>query len=186
MEKTLQTDARNDGQTPELDEHEKLGRLIGEVNRLWRSRLNELLRPLGLSQTRWMTLRILSRHGTHMSQVELAARLGVEPPTLVAILDGLTRDAYIERRNSDIDRRSKEVHLTTKARGKVRQIDAMAKKLRTEIMQDLDDRALRAATATLLSLRERLAASDAVTTTVVKSPSKSSRTQQARKRTAKK
>lgn len=143
-------------QNETLDEHERLGRMIGEVNRLWRARLNELLRPLGLSQTRWMTLRILSRNNKFMSQVELASRLGMEPPTLVAILDGLTRDAYIERRNSTADRRMKEVHLTRKAHGKIRQIDAIAAKLRGEIMQDISARAAQAALLTLTSLRDRL------------------------------
>src|ERR1700710_1170580 len=101
-----------------MDDRERLGRLSGEVHRLWRTRLNELLRPLGLSQSRWMALRILSRHPESMPQGELAARLGVEPPTLVAILDGLTRDGFIERRVSTSDRRTKHVHLTAKAKGK--------------------------------------------------------------------
>lgn len=144
-------------QTELLDDRERLGRLIGEVHRMWRARLNELLRPLGLSQTRWMTLRILSRHSGFMSQVELANRLGVEPPTLVAILDGLTREGFIERRASTSDRRMKQVHLTAKARGKLRQIDAIAAKLRGEIMQQIDDRAVRAAVGTLTALREKLA-----------------------------
>jgi MarR family transcriptional regulator for hemolysin len=140
------------------DERERLGRLIGETHRLWRTRLNELLRPLGLSQTRWMTLRILSRHPESMPQMELAGRLGVEPPTLVAILDGLTREGFIERRASTADRRMKQVHLTAKARGKLKQIDAIAARLRGDIMQELDDRAVQAAGKALSAIRERLVA----------------------------
>jgi MarR family transcriptional regulator for hemolysin len=145
------------------DDRERLGRLIGEVHRLWRTRLNELLRPLGLSQSRWMTLRILSRHAESMPQVELAARLGVEPPTLVAILDGLTRDGFIERRASTTDRRTKHVHLTAKARGKIKQIDTLATKLRGEIMQELDDRAVKSAATTLSAIREQLVPAPAQT-----------------------
>jgi MarR family transcriptional regulator for hemolysin len=145
------------------DDRERLGRLIGEVHRLWRTRLNELLRPLGLSQSRWMTLRILSRHAESMPQVELAMRLGVEPPTLVAILDGLTRDGFIERRASTTDRRTKHVHLTAKARGKIKQIDTLATKLRGEIMQELDDRAVKSAATTLSAIREQLVPAPAQT-----------------------
>jgi MarR family transcriptional regulator for hemolysin len=136
---------------------ESLGALIGEVHRQWRARLNERLRPLGLSQSRWLTLRVLSRGGTSLQQNALAARLGVEPSTLVGILDGLARDGFIERKSSARDRRIKTVHLTDKARGKIRRIDAIASELRREIMQDLDERALGAAVSALDTIRNRLA-----------------------------
>lgn len=135
---------------------EVLGRLIGEIHRLWRTRLNDLLRPLGLSQARWMTLRVLSRGGTALRQHELARLLGIEPPTLVGILDGLARDGYIERRESTTDRRSKTVHLTALARRKIRQINAIAADLRHELTGDIGSRRLRAAIDVLGDIREKL------------------------------
>ena len=140
-----------------IEPDERLGQLIGETHRAWRARLNERLRPLGLSQAGWLTLRVLSRGSGIVSQIELAARLGVEPPTLVGILDGLARDGYILRRKSTTDRRVKTVHLTAKARRKARAIDSIATQLRREIMQDLSPTALQAALAALGSIRNRLA-----------------------------
>ena len=146
----------NDPTLERMEPDERLGRLLGETHRAWRARLNERLRPLGLSQTGWMTLRVLSRSSETISQIELAARLGVEPPTLVGILDGLAGDGYILRRNSTTDRRVKTVHLTAKARRKTRAIDAIATQLRREIMRDLSEKALWAALAALGSIRSRL------------------------------
>lgn len=142
------------------DPRQKLARLIGEVHRLWRSRLNDRLRPLGLSQSRWMALRILSRGGAALRQHELAARLGVEPPTLVGLLDCLERDGLIERRGAATDRRSKTVHLTRKARGRIRRINTIADRLRREILGEIDPAALATATRVLESIQDRLSDGD--------------------------
>lgn len=147
---------------------EVFGRLIGETQRLWRARMNERLKSLGLSQARWTTLRVLARHGDAMPQSELAARIGVEAPTLVGILDGLVRDGYVSRRASTVDRRVKTIHLTAKALRKSEQIDQIATKLRTEITQAIDAQALAVTVQVLESVRNRLmnlTAEDATKTT---------------------
>lgn len=135
---------------------EQVGRLIGETHRLWRLRMNERLRPLGLSQARWTTLRALSRGGDAMPQMELAARVGVEPPTLVGILDGLVRSGFVQRRASSTDRRVKTVHLTAKAQRKLEQIEAVAHTLRMEVTQNIDAATLAAAVSALESIKNQL------------------------------
>jgi MarR family transcriptional regulator, transcriptional regulator for hemolysin len=137
---------------------EQIGRLIGETHRLWRARMNERLRPLGLSQARWMTLRALSRSGDPMSQMELAARIGVEPPTLVGILDGLARDGLATRRASTRDRRVKTIHLTAKALRKIEQIEQIAQRLRADITLAIDTQQLSAAVRVLEMVKDRLTA----------------------------
>jgi len=140
------------------EKREALGRLIGETQRMWRARMNERLRPLGLSQARWLTLRRLHRHGAALSQMELASLVGVEAPTLVGILDGLVRDGYVSRRTSRTDRRVKTIHLTTKAHRKIEKIEAVAQQLRLDLMADVDEPALAAAVGVLESIKSRLAA----------------------------
>jgi MarR family transcriptional regulator for hemolysin len=130
--------------------------LIGETHRLWRMRLNERLRPLGLSQSRWMTLRALSWGGDAMPQTELAARVGVEAPTLVGILDGLVRGGFVRRRASKRDRRVKTVHLTAKALRKLQQIEQVAQQVRIEVTQSLDGATLATAVAALVLVRNEL------------------------------
>jgi MarR family transcriptional regulator for hemolysin len=117
---------------------EQLGYAIGEAARLWRTRLNERLRPLGLSQARWMVLLHLSRRGDGVVQKALAEWIGIEGPTLVRILDRMTEDGWIERRESTTDRRAKTVHLTRQANAIIKRIDKIAAQLRKEILADID------------------------------------------------
>jgi len=118
---------------------EQLGYAIGESARLWRTRLNERLRPLGLSQARWMVLLHLSRRGDGVMQKALAEWIGIEGPTLVRILDRMTEDGWIERRESTADRRAKTVHLTRQANAIIKRIDKIAAQLRREVLAEVDD-----------------------------------------------
>jgi MarR family transcriptional regulator for hemolysin len=113
---------------------EQLGMVIGEVARTWRTRLNERLRPLGLSQARWMVLLHLSKRGDGVMQKALAEWLGIEGPTLVRTLDRMTEDGWIERRESATDRRAKTVHLTKQSRAIIRKIEKVAAQLRSELL----------------------------------------------------
>ncbi|MBI1422390.1 MAG: MarR family transcriptional regulator [Gammaproteobacteria bacterium] len=116
---------------------ELLGMTIGEVSRSWRAKLDERLRPLGLSQSRWMVLLHLSKRGDGVVQKALAEWLGIEGPTLVRILDRMTEDGWIERRESPTDRRAKTVHLTEQSRAIIQQINKVALKLRSELLTDI-------------------------------------------------
>ncbi|MGD2172727.1 MAG: MarR family transcriptional regulator [Gammaproteobacteria bacterium] len=118
---------------------EQLGYAIGESARLWRSRLNERLRPLGFSQARWMVLLHLSKRGDGVMQKELAEWIGIEGPTLVRILDRMTEDGWIERRESTADRRAKTVHLTPQSNDIIKRIEKIAAQLRKEMLADVKD-----------------------------------------------
>lgn len=118
--------------------YENLGMAIGETARYWRTKLNERLRPLGLSQARWMVLLHLSKRGDGVVQKALAEWLGIEGPTLVRILDRMTEDGWIERRESTTDRRAKTVHLTKQSCAVIKQINKVAAQLRRELLADID------------------------------------------------
>ncbi|NKC11726.1 MAG: MarR family transcriptional regulator [Gammaproteobacteria bacterium] len=90
----------------------EFGRRIGEVARLWRGTIDRELKPMGLSFMQWLTLSQLAECGEALVQKELAARLGMEGPAMVAILDRLVRAGLVERRVSHNDRRANTVHLT--------------------------------------------------------------------------
>jgi MarR family transcriptional regulator for hemolysin len=116
---------------------EQLGMAIGETARCWRNKLNERLRPLGLSQARWMVLLHLSRRGDGVVQKALAEWLGIEGPTLVRTLDRMAEDGWIERRESTTDRRAKTVHLTEQSCAIIKQINKVAAQLRSELLADV-------------------------------------------------
>ena len=70
---------------------EIFGPLLHGVARAWRLKLDQRLRPLGLSQAKWRTLLNLYHAETPLTQAEIASRLGIEEPTLVSLLHRLER-----------------------------------------------------------------------------------------------
>lgn len=133
---------------------EQLGMTIGETARCWRTKLNERLRPLGLSQARWMVLLHLSKRGDGVVQKALAEWLGIEGPTLVRILDRMTEDGWIERRESATDRRAKTVHLTKQSRAIIKQINKVAAQLRGELLADVNPADIEACMRVLQQIKQ--------------------------------
>lgn len=70
--------------------------------------MNAALAPRGITYRQAQVLGSLALEGA-LSQVELADRLGVEPPSLVAILDRMERDSLIERQPCTKDRRVRRI-----------------------------------------------------------------------------
>lgn len=137
--------------------------MLGETGRSWRYRLDQRLKPLGLSQAKWITLLKLSWADGGMTQKELAERLGIESPTLARLLDRMAADGWIERRGSDVDRRSKTVHLRRKSCTLLEQIDAVATHLSNELLEGIPDTELRTCMNVLRRIKERALALDGLT-----------------------
>ena len=60
------------------DDTEVFGQLLHGTARAWRQKLDERLKPMGLSQAKWRTLMHLSIAGDALTQAEIAVRLGVQ------------------------------------------------------------------------------------------------------------
>ena len=101
---------------------ELVGTTISRTARTWRTKLDERLSPLGLTQARWLVLMHLSRVNGEAPQKELAFSVGVEGPTLVRVLDGLERMGLVQRLGVKGDRRARRVCLTSKADGVINDI----------------------------------------------------------------
>src|SRR6266478_4265347 len=97
------------------DNSETFGQLLHGTARAWRQNLDHRLKPMGLSQAKWRTLMHLSLAGDALTQAEIAARLGVEEPSVVTLLHRLEREEWITRSNSQRDRRCKMVLLGRRA-----------------------------------------------------------------------
>jgi MarR family transcriptional regulator, transcriptional regulator for hemolysin len=118
---------------------EQLGMAIGDVNRTWHDKLDQRLKPLGLSQSKWRALLYISRVPGGINQTELARLLGIEAPTLTRTLKQLEEAGWIRRHTPPSDARYKLVHVTAKARKVIDQIDAAVQQLRAETVGRLDD-----------------------------------------------
>lgn len=117
----------------------EFGFRLGRLSRWWRGQIDERLKPMGLTQARWIVLVHLRRGGEGMLQKDLARFVGVEGPTLVRVLDYLEGETLIERRAGETDRRAKTVHLTPQGRQILQEIDRVASELRSELLDGIDD-----------------------------------------------
>jgi len=138
-----------------VNDIDSIGPLLHEAARAWRLKLDERLRPMGLSQAKWRTLLRLSLAPGPLTQAEIASHLGIEEPSLVTLLHRLEDDRWVARKNSSQDRRCKTVHLTRRAERVIEQINFAAFKLRHELLDDISPTDLKTCTRVLDSIRQK-------------------------------
>jgi MarR family transcriptional regulator for hemolysin len=133
----------------------EFGLLLFGTARAWRTKLDQRLRPLGLSQGKWRTLIHLSQGGNKLTQKEIAERMGIEGPTLAGLLDRLQEDGWIKRRESPSDRRCKIVHLQRRSKAVLEEIFNTAHGLRHELIEDIPPHDLEACIRVLTQIRKK-------------------------------
>lgn len=121
--------------TMEAIDPEIVGQLIHQTARVWRLKLDQRLRPLGLSQAKWRTIAMLA--DGHLTQRDLAERLGIEEPTLARSLISMENGGWIKRENARHDRRCKTVHLERKSSAILQRIEETARNLRHELVETI-------------------------------------------------
>jgi MarR family transcriptional regulator for hemolysin len=131
------------------------GPLLHGTARAWRLKLDERLKPMGLSQAKWRTLMHLSIAAAPLTQAEIASHLGIEEPTLVTLLHRLESDRWVLRRNAAHDKRCKTVHLAPRAQRVIEQIRSTAFKLRHELLDDISPAELRICMRVLDRIRQK-------------------------------
>jgi MarR family transcriptional regulator for hemolysin len=122
---------------------QQIGQLLHGAARAWRNKLDERLRPLGLSQAKWRTLNFLSKNDGKLTQRDLARMIGIEEPTLVGLLHRLEREGWVRRRNAAHDRRCKTVHLRPHSSSVLAKIHQAAGTLRDELVAEISPNELR-------------------------------------------
>ncbi len=142
------------------DTTEIFGQLLHGTARAWRQKLDERLKPMGLSQAKWRTLMHLSIAGDALTQAEIAARLGVEEPSVVTLLHRLEREHWITRTNSALDRRCKMVLLGRRALRVIAQIKSSADTLRHELLADISTPDLQMCMQVLAHIKDRAEKTD--------------------------
>jgi MarR family transcriptional regulator for hemolysin len=133
----------------------ELGIILFGTARAWRTKLDQRLRPLGLSQGKWRTLMHLSQGGNKLTQKEIAGRMGIEGATLAGLLDRLQIDGWIERRGSAEDRRCKTVHLQRRSKAVLDKIFNTAHDLRSELIENISQHDLETCITVLSKIKEK-------------------------------
>jgi MarR family transcriptional regulator, transcriptional regulator for hemolysin len=98
--------------------------------------MNQELTPEGITYRQCQVLGWLALEGA-LSQVELADRMNIEPPTLVRILDRMERDGLILRERSAEDQRRKLIRPLEKSKPMWNRIVACATRVRERATQGM-------------------------------------------------
>ncbi len=138
------------------NESEALGLAIYEVSRGWRGKIDEQLRPLGLSSASYLVVWTLAVTERRLSQKELAELCFVESPSMVRLLDRLEARGLVRRQPAPGDRRKNEVLLTEAAVPLLETMTTLARSVCNELLQDIPEADIAATLRFLQRIRSRL------------------------------
>lgn len=124
------------------------------VQQVWLARLNEALKPFGLSFARYEALMLLfySRRGS-LPLGKMGARLQVHPTSVTNLVDGLEQEGLARRLPHPSDRRTTLAEITEAGRGAATSATHALHAIRFGT-PPLDDAQLQALTDVLRSARE--------------------------------
>src|SRR4051812_7043698 len=107
--------------------------------RLWRAshtRAADALGSLGLTPALFGLLNVIgAREGS--IQQELGAAMGIDPGTMVALIDHLESDGLAKRRPSPRDRRAREIAITPKGRRVLERARKLVSQVEDEVLGGL-------------------------------------------------
>lgn len=98
--------------TERLDQERHLTASLLRIGRLYRKAIDRHLADYGISDAQAVPVLHIARCGDGMRQNALAEEIGIEGPSLVRLLDQLSAQGLVERRDDSQDRRAKTLHLT--------------------------------------------------------------------------
>jgi DNA-binding MarR family transcriptional regulator len=124
--------------TPSVDA--AVGEFAGQLLfRLWRvshTRTAEALESLSLTTALFALLNVLGTHEGAIQQ-ELGAAMGIDPSTMVSLIDQLEAAGLAKRRPRPTDRRAREVVITPKGRRVLEQARQLAMQVEDEVLRGL-------------------------------------------------
>ena len=112
---------------------------LSQAAHAYRVRSGGQLSRIGLHSGQESLLKSLSTDDG-MSMSDLAASLGVQPPTITKMISRLAAQDYVERRASTGDARQAEVFLTERGRRAIATIDKVWKRIEKSALADIEDK----------------------------------------------
>jgi MarR family transcriptional regulator for hemolysin len=137
------------------DLEESVGYWLTLTTQAYHRAVIEELAPRGITYRQSMVLGWLALEGEH-SQTELAAKMMVEPPTLVGILDRMERDGWITRHGCPHDRRKNLIRANPSAEPVWEKILECGAKVRAQATAGFSGRELDTLKQLLRRVRENL------------------------------
>ena len=139
----------------QYDFEESVGYWITITSHFYQDALNQELMPYGITFRQFQVIGWLVYEGP-LSQVDLAERMMIEPPTLVRILDRMERDQWIKRESDPEDRRRKVVKVLPEARPVWSQMVSCLKRLRKKATQGMTADQVETLKSLLMQVQENL------------------------------
>ena len=112
---------------------------LAQAAHAYRVRSGGQLNRIGLHSGQESLLKSLSAEDG-MSMSDIAAALGVQPPTITKMISRLAAQDYVERRASSGDGRQAEVFLTERGRRAIATIDKVWKRIEKTALADIDEK----------------------------------------------
>lgn len=131
-------------------------RRIMLVGRRYRRILDQALKEIGHSQVRWEILHAISLDTGECTLMEVAARMGVEGPSIVVAMEKLDTGGFIERRQRGNDRRSRLIRLTDQGRVALAAMSDVVRGRRENLWHGIPEADLDAMLRVLAQLRNNL------------------------------
>ncbi|MER6129540.1 MarR family transcriptional regulator [Streptomyces sp. NPDC001795] len=135
----------------------RLGYLLKHAQQRFARSSAEALAPFGIDGHELAVLVVLAGEDP-LSQVEVAARLGVDRTTMVALVDGLEQRGLVERRRSVQDRRKNIVELTAAGEECLRRGERARREAERRFLAPLDEEEA----ASLVRALQRLVATERI------------------------
>jgi MarR family transcriptional regulator for hemolysin len=111
--------------------------LLAPLGRAYRRHVDRAFLTLGLSHTLALPVMLLGRLEDGVRQGALVDALGIEPPSLVPLLNQLERDGLVERHPDLTDKRAKTLHLTAAGRDLAERAEVVASQVRTDLLRNI-------------------------------------------------
>jgi DNA-binding MarR family transcriptional regulator len=122
--------------SPEIDAAEFAGQLFFRLWRVSHERTAEALETVGLTPPLFALLNVLgAREGA--IQQEIGQAMGIDPSTMVSLIDQLERAGLAKRRTHPKDRRAREVSITPKGRRTLERARGLATQVEDDVLRGL-------------------------------------------------
>jgi DNA-binding MarR family transcriptional regulator len=122
--------------SPEVDVAEFAGQLFFRLWRASHTRTTETLESIGLTPPLFALLDVLGARKGAIQQ-EIGSAMGIDPSTMVSLIDQLEAAGLAERRPRPTDRRAREVAITPKGRRVLKQARELAARVEDDVLRGL-------------------------------------------------
>ena len=144
------------------NERQLTGSII-QVARIYRKKVSRALAAYGISDAQAVPVLYIARFGGGMRQNMLAEEIGIEGPSLVRLLDQLCANGLVERRDDNLDRRAKNLHLSAAGMEMAERVEAVLVQIRGQLLKSISDADLEASLRVLSLLQAELELPGAMT-----------------------